>query len=142
MNTGSDHPFGDAGKLLGQFTAFMEAVVNSARVDYLRRRKRYSREIPAESAPVDENMHYEDPIPRSAPDNEFDFEERRLSDAFSKLNLMRRKILTLIFVEGLPAQEVAERLNCSVDYVYLQKHRALKTLRDQLMDGGEQSEKH
>jgi DNA-directed RNA polymerase specialized sigma24 family protein len=31
---------------------------------------------------------------------------------------------------------VAERLNCSVDYVYLQKHRALKKLRDLLMDGG------
>jgi RNA polymerase sigma factor (sigma-70 family) len=124
----------DDSDLLGRFTAWMEQVVVHAAADYIRRQGHRQREVPLEQSSQDE-LSYEDPLP--AISTEFDFAEDKLSKAFSGLNLTRRRVLTLIFVEGLSAQETADKLGCSVDYIYLQKHRALKTLRDQLMDGGD-----
>jgi len=120
--------------LLWRFTAWMEWVVPHAKIDYLRKQKHRQKEVPLEQSDMDEAAEYEDPLPFSS--DEFQFEEERLAKAFSGLNLLRKQILTLTFVEDLPAQEVADRLGCSIDYVYLQKHRALKALRDQLMEGG------
>ena len=120
--------------LLWRFTAYMELLVSHARIDYLRRQRYKDREIPMGQLAADTSASYEDPLP-SSPD-EFEFNEERLANAFSKLNSLRRQLLALIFVEGLSAQEVADKLNCSVDYVYLQKHRTLKALRDQLMEEG------
>ena len=121
--------------LLWRFTAYMELLVSHAKVDYLRRQRYNQREILLEQSDMDTVAGYEDPLPIST--DEFEFEEDKLAEAFYRLTLLRRQILTLTFVEGLSAQEVADKLNCSVDYVYKQKHRALKALRDQLMDGGE-----
>ena len=90
-----------------------------------------ARESPMEQLPP-EMLKYEDPP--IVPENDFAFDMKNLSQAFSKLTLMRRRILTLIFVEELSAPEVADKLGCSVDYVYLQKHRTLKKLRNQLME--------
>ena len=120
--------------LLWRFTAYMELLVSHAKIDYLRRQRYKQREVPYGQLIMDESAGYEDPLPVS-PD-QFDFSEKKLADAFSKLNSLRRQILTLIFVEGLSAQEVADKLGCSVDHVYLQKHRTLKKLRDQLMEEG------
>lgn len=119
--------------LLGQFTAWMAEVVKNATIDYCRRQGYRNMECSLEDAPQDV-FAYEDPVPASK--KEFEFAESRLTEAFNGLNQLRRQILTLIFVKGLSAQETADRVNCSVDYVYLQKHRAIKTLRDQLMEGG------
>jgi RNA polymerase sigma factor (sigma-70 family) len=118
--------------LLRRFTAYMELVVTHARIDFFRRRDNKKQEISLNQLPPDEIPGYEDPLPVS--EDGFDFEDDRLSNAFSKLNLLRKQLLTFIFVEGLSARETADRLGCSVDYVYLQKHRALKALRDQLID--------
>jgi len=120
-------------KLLGRFTVWMEWVVIHAAADYERRQGYRRREESLEQASTDD-LSYEDPLPSSNTD--FDFAEDKLSKAFSRLNLLRRRILTLTFVEGLSAQETADRLGCSVDYIYLHKHRALKALRDYLMEGG------
>ena len=121
--------------LLWRFTAYIKLLVIHAKIEYLRKQGHLKKEIPSDRLIIDESVGYEDPLPIS-PD-EFDFIEEKLADAFSKLNSLRRQILTLIFVEGLSAQEVADKLNCSVDYVYLQKHRALRKLRDQLMEEGD-----
>ena len=118
--------------LLGRFTVWMERVVVHAAADYIRRqgyRKREVLELPSEEP------SYEDPFPVS--NDDFDFAEDKLAEAFLNLTLLRQRILTLVFVEGLPALEVADKLGCSVDYVYKQKHKALKKLRDQLMEGGD-----
>jgi RNA polymerase sigma factor (sigma-70 family) len=123
--------------LLRRFTAYMELVVSHARIDYLRRQNYRNREVALERLPEEETGGYELPLLTNGGGNEFDFEEGRLGAAFSRLNLLRQRILTLTFVEGLSAREVADKLNCSVDYVYLQKHRTLKKLRDQLMEGGD-----
>jgi len=117
-----------------QFTAYVREVVKYARYEYFRKLKYHGYEIPLDDAP-DDVLIYEDPPPAS--NGEFDFTEEKLSKAFSGLKSLRREILTLIFAEGLSAQETADRLGCSVDQVYLQKHRTLKALRDQLMEEGD-----
>ena len=60
---------------------------------------------------------------------DFDFEEEKLSEAFRTLPLMKRRILTMLFVEQLSPREIASHLNCSVQYVYNQRSLALKSLR-------------
>lgn len=127
------HIIDDDPELLWKFTAYMEQVVKHARIDYLRRQKHQNHETALDPS-YEELLYYEDQIPSSK--HEFDFLEDKLATAFSCLNLLRQQILTLIFVEGFSAMEAAEKLGCTVNYVYLQKHRALKSLRDQLMDGG------
>jgi len=117
----------------------MQAAVNSGRVDYLRKQKHWQNEISVDEIPITGDSVYEDPLP--VPEHEFDFEEHRLASSFEKLSLLRKRILILTFIEELTSQEVADRLSLSVDYVYLQKHRALKKLRDQLMDEGSCDEK-
>ena len=67
----------------------------------------------------------------------FDFEEERLATAFSKLPLMRQKILMLLFVEEKKPYEIAKQLHCSVQYVYNQRSLAIKKLRDLLCKGGD-----
>lgn len=123
--------------LLWQFTAWMEQVVTHAATDYLRRQRYLKSEVSFEQSSLDA-LSYETPLPANKSD--FDFAESKLANAFSNLNLLRRQILKLTFVDGLLAREAAERLNCSVDYVYLQKYRALKALRDQLMGGDKNGE--
>jgi RNA polymerase sigma factor (sigma-70 family) len=119
--------------LLWRFTAYINNVVRYARLEYIRTLKYRKLETTLESAPEDA-LSYDNPLPIG--NEEFYFEEENLEKAFSKLKSLRQKILTLIFVEGLSAQETADKLDCSIEYVYLQKHRAIKALRDQLMDGG------
>lgn len=120
--------------LLRKFSAYIEMVIIHAGFDYVRRQGIRKHECSPED-PTTDTRSYEDPLPSTR--GEFEFEEDKLSEAFLKLNLLRRRILTLIYVEGLSALETAARLGCSIDYVYLQKHRALKALRDYLMNGGD-----
>lgn len=71
--------------------------------------------------------------------SEFEFEEERLAEAFSKLPLMRKQILTMLFAENISPSEISKRLNCSPQYVYNQRYKALKALRNELDKDGEQS---
>lgn len=119
--------------LLWRFTAYIKQTVYYARQEYLRKLDYQMQESPFDQIP-EKLTSYDEPLPTNK--DEFDLEEDKLSLVFSKLNLLRRRILTLMFVDGLSPQETADKLHCSVDYVYLQKHRALKALRDQLMEGG------
>jgi RNA polymerase sigma factor (sigma-70 family) len=123
----------DEPDLLWQFTAWLQKVVGYARLEYLRKLDYKKLETSLDEA-SNEIPAYEDPIPVSK--DGIDFEGEGLSEAFAGLNQLRRQILILTFVEGLTAQETADKLNCTVDYVYLHKHRAIKALRDQLMGGG------
>ena len=117
-----------------QFSAWIKGVVKYARLEYLRQFDYPAKESSLDDVPA-EMLSYEDPMPVSK--DQFDFTEDKLSQEFSKINLLRRKILTLLFVGDLPAQEVADRLSCPVKSVYREKHRTLKRLRDQLMNGGD-----
>jgi len=123
-------------ELIAQFTAFMTSVVRSAKIDYIRRQRHWNREISMDvlpEAPVD--LQWFEALFETG----FDFEEERLSRAFSELPVLRQRILEMAFVKRLSAQEIAQRLNCSVKYIYNQKHAALKKLRDILLKGGDEN---
>ena len=124
--------------LLWRFSAYIKKVVYYARLEYMHKLKSCVSESSLDQVPP-ELLSYEETYKTVA--GEFCFDSETLSGAFVKLNPLRREILTLVFAEGLSAQETADRLNCSVDYVYLQKHRALKKLRDQLIEGGDRNGK-
>jgi len=125
--------------LRNRFTAYMQKVVYHAKVDYIRRKNASGQKGAMPDLPEQQDPSYEQDF-RLEPDTEFDFEEQRLADSFASLPLMQRKILTLLFVQGLTAMEVAEELGCSLDYVYSNKRRALQKLQEQLREGSEQDE--
>jgi len=117
------------------FSAYMQKVVVHAKIDYIRKKKA---QHPAQEIGLTEvaEPFYEQDF-RSASSSDFDFEEQRLADSFVSLPLMRRQILTLLFVQRLTAMEVAEELGCSLDFVYSNKRRALQKLKEQLQEEGE-----
>ena len=126
------------GELLARFTAFMVQLVTNAKVDYIRRQRHSKREILMDTLPESNDSPLADERWQSGvSDKEFNFAEERISDALGSLPALRRRILELSFIEGLTAQEIAETLECSVKFVYDQKHAALKKLRDILVKGGE-----
>jgi len=134
MNTNYDSNDEDD-KLVREFTAFMDAVTGSARADYRRRQKHWNREIPYDDVLTVKQPDYDETQP-SAPAGNFEFEERRMAEVFSKLTSVWRQILTLSFVYRFQAQEIADMLGRSVEYVYMNKHRAIKKMRDYILNGG------
>ena len=125
-------------ELKGRFTVWLEKVVRNAKINYIKRLKRqpptlYLEEIPESALPA-QNIAA-DVYTKS----EFEFEEERLAEAFSKLPLMRKRILTMLFVENISPDEISKKLNCSPQYVYNQRYKALKALRNELDKDGEQS---
>ena len=121
-------------ELRGRFTCFLELLIRRARTDYLRKLSREPYTISLEDAP--EEKLFTGGIFLREENNAFDFEEERLALAFSKLSLMRQRILTLLFVEGWKPTEIAGALHCSVQYVYNQRYLALKKLREFLEKEG------
>ena len=106
-------------ELRGRFTVWLEKVVRNAKINYIKRLKRqpptlYLEEIPESALPA-QNL-----AAVAYPKSEFEFEEERLAEAFSKLPLMRKRILTMLFVENISPDEISKKLNCSPQYVYNQ----------------------
>ena len=118
-------------EIRAMYTAYIGRVAGYARQEYLRTLSHRSQEIPLEELPEDTLSLVQD---RPFPD-EFEFAEDRLSQAANDLPLLRRQMLALAFVEQLSAPEIAERLGCSVNYVYKQKCLALRKMKDAMEDG-------
>jgi RNA polymerase sigma factor (sigma-70 family) len=112
------------------YTAYIERVADFARKEYLRTLRYREKEIPLEEQSEDTLALVED---RYFP-GEFDFAEGRVSRAMNDLPLLRHQLLKLAFIEKLPAQEISERLGCSVGYVYKQKCLALRKLKETMGD--------
>ncbi|MCL2343192.1 MAG: sigma-70 family RNA polymerase sigma factor [Firmicutes bacterium] len=115
--------------LLWRFSDWIEQVVTHASTEYLRSQRFRKQEISLEEAPQ-EKLSYEENLPAM----EFEFTDGRLSEAFDELKQLRQQILTFRYVDGLSSSEIADKLGCPVDTVYSQKSRALKKLRDQLIE--------
>ena len=122
-------------QLRAEFTVWLNKSLMNAKYDYLRKKDREPQTASLDSIPADliEDPHdYFAAVERSSVD--FEFEEARLAYAFSKLPLMRKEVLRLLFVELKDPEEIAEILHCSTNYVHLQKFRALNRLRELLAE--------
>ena len=118
-------------ELRGRFTRFMEVLVKHARINYV-----HMPTIPLETVP--EHLAAKEEMYFSGSQEAFEFEEEKLANAFAHLSLMRREILTLLFVQEMKPSDIADRLHCSVQYVYNQKSLALKKLRQLLQKEGDE----
>jgi len=131
----------DDGELIGRFTVYLEKTAQSAQIDYIRKLAYRNKEMLMDKIPEEFMIGYDDPqIRLFTQTDRFNFEEEKLAKAFGELPLLRQKILTLLFVEQLSGIEVADRLNCSVNYVYKLKSLALKKLRDALLEGSDEND--
>lgn len=72
-------------------------------------------------------------------EDDFNFEQERLANAYAQLPLLRKQILKLLFVRDLKVKEIAKMLNCSPNFVSDQKRRALEALRRKLDEGGDEN---
>jgi len=117
-------------EIRAMYSVYIERVAGYARKEYLRTISYRSREQTLEELSEETLTLVED---RYFPD-EFDLAEGRLSRVMNELPLLRRQILSMLFIEQLSAPEIAERLGCSVSYVYNEKHRALWKIRNMMED--------
>lgn len=127
-------------ELRARFTTWLETVIKHAKFDYLRKLKREPEIISLDMAPESSLLSEESEekwIETFRAPTPYDFEEERLTKAFLELPLKRRRIMELLFLEGLSEPETAARLNCSIQYVRNQRCIALKKLRICLTEGGD-----
>lgn len=121
-----------------RFTAWLRTLVKRARIDYLRSKKKENLEVPLSEIANSANFTYEVifiPAKIDIEKGEYEFEREDVSRAFSLLNITRRKVLLMLFVEGMTPKEIAEELGCSVRMVNKIRHQALDILRG-ILGGG------
>lgn len=124
-------------QLRAQFTKWLDTVSYHAKLKYLRKTAEKFETISLEELTGSKQPAYEERWNYGTLETNFEFEEKRLADAFKKLPIKRRQILTLLFVEERKPEEIACLLNCSIQHVYDQRYQALKKLRRELeKDGG------
>lgn len=97
------------------FSAYIEKVVRCAKSDYTQKLNRIKdfEALLGDLPDVPEQTLFE------LAKLDFEFEEKHISDAISKLPLLKQSILKYIFIDDMPVQEIARKLNCTADYVYL-----------------------
>lgn len=130
---------GADGELFARFTAFIVRVAISAKIDYIRRQRHWQWETLVDKLPerLDGCSTPEHWLITST--GGFHFAEDRISEALSVLSAKQQRILELLYIDELSAQEVAMILKCSVSHVYNQTFAAMKRLRANLAEGGDEN---
>lgn len=110
------------------FTRFIDRVAYRARLDYLEYVGRRRIELPFNA--LEENMVDLNAEKVLYANDGLHFEYTYLEKAFEGLTVVQRQILSMTFSDRLPAFEIAARLNKNIQFVYKQKHYALKRLKE------------
>ena len=128
-------------ELRARFTSWLDTVVYRAKLKYLRNQDHMVKTVSIDEIP-ERYLEWHEPgyySPNASP-QDFDFEEKRLAEAFAKLPLMRKAVLRLLFVEEMEPAEIAVRMNCSVQHVYNQRSLAIRRLRELLEKEAKENE--
>jgi RNA polymerase sigma factor (sigma-70 family) len=125
--------------LLWELTRFLMRTCDNAQREYGRSLAYRQSETPVEPDSLADLLNCKAP-PHPSGDG-FEFADERLAEPFSKLKPLSKRILRLIFVEGLSPAEAAARLGRTAENVRLEKFRAIKKLRSQLGNGGDEGGK-
>ena len=115
-----------------RFTAWITVVVQRAKIDYIRKQNRQPKSVPLDEISEDEfcTEHNFNNTIESA--ESFEFDDKNVAEAFSALSFMRQRLLTLMFVQGKTAEQVAAILGRSVKHIFNEKSLALKQIREDL----------
>lgn len=125
----------DNDDLRNRFTAWMQLVVKRARIDYIRRLNRHSKEISIEDEQLTDKLIYEPIVGSEISTNGFEFSNERLSEVFRRLSPKRRQVLKLLFVHNMQPEDIAVELKCSLQHVYNLRSLAIKELKNKLYNG-------
>ena len=122
-------------ELRAKFTVWLEKLVYRAKIDYIRKYKRYKQVVSIEKISDSKFVIDSNEVVDSNLQKKFYFQNEKLEKAFSSLSPVRKKILEMIYINGLSAEEISKELNCTVQNVYNQHSIALKILRCKLNKG-------
>jgi len=118
-------------ELFARFTGFMKKVVVYAHSTYEHKTKYKSVESLFGDFPETLLVHELD-LETLLQNEHFHLEKPEFICAFYGLSSVQQKILELTFINQLTGEEIANRLNSTVKYVYNQRAIAIKKLRDLL----------
>lgn len=127
--------YSERDKLRGQFTVWLEKLIVRAKLDYIRRNRQYLEVVSIDELTDEALAVCDEPVMEKQRD--FEFDDTRMEKAFFELTPLRRKILTMLFVEEMTPEEIAAELGCSVDAVYNNRSRALKKLKEAIRKDGD-----
>ena len=118
--------------LRGRFTAWLKVVVKRAKIDYIRKQNHIPKSVSLETIAEDEVCTYLNFDSNIKILDKFEFDNDNVAKAFLALSVLRQQILTLMFVRGMTAEQVAKILGRSVKHVFNEKSLALKQIRNYL----------
>lgn len=124
-------------ELQARFTVWLEKVINSAKIDYIRQKAKAPKEISLEDVKRQTEIAYIQDIRLEDYDiskGEYAFENERIELAFSTLSKVARQVLLLLYIFDMTPDEVAGELGCSVQNIYKVRAHAIANLKEMLKD--------
>lgn len=119
-----------------RFTKWLEILIYRVKINYLSDISKQTETLSLDEL-IDKGFQAEDPQNAYRfvdSDNSFSFNDDAIAEAVMKLPKKRRRILELLFIEGLKPIEVSEFLGCSLQHVYNRRSAAIKELRSALIE--------
>ena len=124
-------------ELQARFTVWLEKVIYSAKIDYIRQSTKEPKRISLEDAERRNEIAYSQDIKLEDYDiskGEYAFDNERIELAFSTLSKVARQVLLLLYVFDMTPDEVAGELGCSVQNIYKVRAHAIANLKEMLKD--------
>ena len=124
-------------ELQARFTVWIEKVIYSAKIDYIRQSTKEPKRISLEDAERRNEIAYSQDIKLEDYDiskGEYAFDNERIELAFSTLSKVARQVLLLLYVFDMTPDEVASELGCSVQNIYKVRAHAIANLKEMLKD--------
>ena len=124
-------------ELQARFTVWLEKVIYSAKIDYIRQSTKEPKRISLEDAERRNEIAYSQDIKLEDYDiskGEYAFDNERIELAFSTLSKVARQVLLLLYVFDMTPDEVASELGCSVQNIYKVRAHAIANLKEMLKD--------
>ena len=122
-------------ELQARFTVWIEKVIYSAKIDYIRQSAKEPKRISLEDVERRNEIAYLQDIKLEDYDiskGEYAFENERIELAFSTLSKVARQVLLLLYIFDMTPDEVAFELGCSVQNIYKVRAHAIANLREML----------
>ena len=107
--------------LQARFTVWLKKLILRAKIDYLRRLTKTNEALLKENEEVRLEADFSFDIFK----DRFEFEDRKIDIALSKLSISKRELLVKIYIMNMTAEEIAKESNVSVQHVYNQHSLAI-----------------